>query len=105
MLDVIHKGIDWRQTLTVVDAAGDAEDLTGLTIVLELRRHTPDANILTLTVGDGITLQAQSGATLGLADVQLDAADSVALESANHVMRVLIDAQVAMDWVKVTVRD
>lgn len=104
-MDPIHKGIDWRQTLTVLDEDGVAEDLTGLSIVVELRRVSSAANLLTLTVGAGITLQTQSGATTGLADVQLDGADSASLNSANHVLRVLIEDQVAMDWVKVAVRD
>ncbi len=104
MLDIIHKGIDWRQTLTVRDENDAPQDLTGLDVVIELRRRTSASNLLTLTPGNGITLQNQTTAP-GVADVQLEAVDSVSLETASHVIRVLVEDQVAMDWVKVPVRD
>lgn len=101
----LFKGIEWRGTLTAVDADGAAVDLTGKTIALTLKRRSTEAALVTLTVGDGITLQAQSGATLGKADLVIAAGDSVAWESAKHQLAVIIDDQVAMEPTKISVRD
>jgi hypothetical protein len=107
MADTLHKGIEWRRLLTSVDDdTGDASDLSGMTgadITVEIRRVSSGANLLTYTIGSGITLV--SGGSGGVARLIVPAVDSVGLASANHVWRVLIEEQVARDWQKLTVRD
>jgi hypothetical protein len=102
---LMQKNLDWTHTLTCTDDdTGDRTDLTGLSIEVQIRRVTSGANLLSYTVGSGITLSTQSGATQGQAVLVVPALDSADLETANHVYRVLVDGELAMDWVKLTVR-
>jgi hypothetical protein len=68
--------------LTVVaDDSGDPVDLTGAAIEFQLKRAVDDADppLLTKSIGAGITLLAQTGATLGRADLELAPVDAQAL--------------------------
>lgn len=103
-MSVLYKGIEWRRRITVVDAAGAAVDLTGKAIKLQLRRRTTEAALIERTVGSGITLLTQSGATLGQADAVIAANLTTGLEVAGHVYNVLIDDQVALGPTKLAVR-
>jgi len=63
-------------TVTVLDGAGAALDLTGKTLRVTLvRQPLADVTIVKNT-GTGILHQTQSGATLGKATVTLDPADT-----------------------------
>lgn len=105
MAFVLYKGIEWTRRITVTDDdTGERTDLTGLTVVFQLRRRTSETALIDLTVGDGITLLAQSGDTLGQADVVIDGADSALLEVASHVVAVLVDGDVALPPLKLPVR-
>ena len=97
---IIHKGVEWRRRLTVTnDDTGEATaDLSTLTV--ELRRRATDANLQSYTVGSGLTLGAA-----GVADLAIPAVDSAPLETAGHVLRVLLEDQVVLDWIRVSVRD
>lgn len=94
----IQRNYDWTRTLTVTypdghASEGDAIDLTGATILAKIkRRHDdPDPALIELTVGDGVTLLAQSGTTLGQATLFIAGADSQTyLSAANHVISVYV---------------
>ncbi len=102
---VIYREVDWNRRLVIVDEDTDLPaDLTGLTIEVTLKRRSTEAALITLTVGDGITLCDQTGDTLGMADLLIAGADSVDLEAANHVIAVLIDDQVVIPPTKLPVR-
>jgi len=106
MAFVLYKGIDWRRRITVVDEdTGLPTDLTGKDIRLQLSRRTSEPVLIELAVDTGITLLAQSGATLGMADIEIDAALTPTLEVANHVIAVLVDGQVVIAPTKLPVRD
>lgn len=84
----IYKDRSWKRRLTVTDPnTGLPADLTGATIVFRVKPHTysPDPPTIELTVGAGITLLTQSGATLGQADLDLSPSDTVAIEEALYV--------------------
>jgi hypothetical protein len=72
-LPPIHRGDDASFTLTVLDAAGAPTNITGDTLELEVKTAAgaPDPALIRKTVGDGITLLAQSGGTLGQATVAI----------------------------------
>jgi hypothetical protein len=105
MSETLYKGIDWTRRMTVVDDDGEAADLTGLTIQAIVRQRANEAALVTLTVGDGITLQTQSGDTLGQADIVIDGDDSTTWDQAPHRLTVLIDGQVALAPTKLSVLD
>jgi len=106
MAFILYKGIDWTRRLVITDEdTGLPSDITGLDIEVTVKRRSPDAALVTLTVGDGVVLCAQAGATLGMADVTILGADSVGLEAANHVIAVLVDDQVTIPPLKLPVRD
>lgn len=66
-------GDDARFTFTGRDSTGAAEDITGHAITCMLADD--QGNSLTLTVGSGITLLTQSGATLGQATIAITPSD------------------------------
>ncbi len=102
---VLYKGVAWRRRITVTrEDTGDAVDLTGLDVALNIKRRSGEAALISLAVGTGITLLAQSGATVGMADVEVPADDSVGLEVAAHVFVVLVDDQIALPPTKLPVR-
>lgn len=108
--NTIYRGLDWQRTLTVTkESDGTARDLTGATVTFSLKRHTTDAAALvTLTVGSGITLLTQSGATLGQATVFLAA---TAIDPGNYIFDVHVTPagetvpQMAIPPTKIAVRD
>lgn len=105
MAFVLFKGIEWRRRITVTDDdTGERTNLTGKTLLLEIRRRTSEAVLVSATNGDGITLLAQSGDTVGQADVVIPAEDSAGLDVAGHVLSVQLDAQVVLEPVKLPVR-
>jgi hypothetical protein len=79
---VIYKGIPWtyRMTATVKDT-GALQDLTGVALSFVVRKTAGSSALVTLTVGSGITLLAQSGATLGQADLLIPGATTGALDA------------------------
>jgi hypothetical protein len=104
MAFVLYKGIEWRRRITVTDDdTGARTNLTGKTIEVHLRRRTGEATLIELTVGSGITLLTQSGATEGQADLVIQAASSTSLEVASHVICVLVEGQIAMRPTKLPV--
>jgi hypothetical protein len=103
MSEILHKGIEYRRRITVTEDDGAATDLAGLSVVVEIRRRTSGSNLLTYSVGAGITLVAAGAG--GLADLVIPADASTALDSAGHVMRILVEDQVALDWIKLSIRD
>jgi hypothetical protein len=106
MDDTLYKGVEWRRVITVTEEdTGDAVDLTGLDIVLTLKRRGSEAALVTVTDGDGITLQTQSGDTVGMANIVIEASATLGLESAAHQISVLVDDQVVVPPFKVQVRD
>jgi hypothetical protein len=103
MSEILHKGIEYRRRITVTEDDGTATPLAGLDVVVEIRRRTSGANLLTYSVGAGITLVAAGAG--GLADLVIPVDASLALDSAGHLLRILVEDQVALDWVKLNVRD
>ncbi len=70
-IEPIYRGDDASFTLTVFDAAGAPTSITGDAIEVEVKvsQNGPDPALIRKTVGDGVTLLAQAGATLGQATV------------------------------------
>ena len=67
-------------TVTVVGGDGEPVDLTGKTLRFTAKASPADAQaeaIIAKSTDAGITHQAQTGATEGLADVTIDPADTV----------------------------
>jgi hypothetical protein len=96
MAQVLYKTIEWQRRLTVTESDGVTRtNLTGKTLKLEVRRRTGDPVLITLTTGAGITHLAQSGDTLGQADIVLAAGLQSVLEAETlHVFNVQLDDQV-----------
>lgn len=90
----IYKDRSWRRILTVRDQAGDAVSLTGATITVRVKPRTtsPDPPTLELTIGAGITLLTQSGATLGQAQLDLSPSDTAGIDAGLYVL----DGQVVL---------
>lgn len=102
MAFVIYKGIVWTRRLTVTDEeTGERTDLTGKTLVVQLRRRPGEAVILTAD----ITELPQTGETLGQADAAIAAEDSAGLAVASHHITVLLDDQVVLPSTKLPVRN
>lgn len=108
----IYKGVTWKKTLTVTDQTGARVDLTGAAIAVRAKKHTSDPNppVFDLEVGSGVTLRAQSGGTLGQADVQLDGTASAAIPADNYVINVVVTPsgqlpQVVVPPTKLPIRD
>ena len=61
-LDIKYRqGFDGAKTITFLDGNGDAYSLTGLTFALNIRRKETDtSNVLQLTSGSGLTINASS---------------------------------------------
>lgn len=92
----LFKGITWTRRVTVTEENGSRTNLTGKTLLFELRRRTGEPVLISLTSGAGITHLTQSGDTLGQAEVTISALASPALEAAPHVYSVQCDAQVVV---------
>lgn len=73
------RGDSYTFTVSVLDGAGAALDLTGKTLRMTLVRQPYAEVSIVKNTGTGITHQTQSGATLGKATVALDPADTSAL--------------------------
>lgn len=78
MSSTIYKGHTWKRRLTVTNAKdGSPYDITGAAISFRGKFRTSDAvAVIDFSVGSGITILAQSGATLGQADILLPGTDS-----------------------------
>lgn len=107
----VYQGELWQRTLTVTrEDTGARKNLTGATIELVAARNFGDAAAFTLTVGDGITLLAQSGDTLGQATIEISEAISNTLELENYVFRVSVQPsgeptpQIVIPWRKLPVQ-
>lgn len=73
----VFRGDTLDLVLTVTDDADEPVDLTGAAIVLTVKPNPGDADAtFTRTVGTGITLRAQSGDTLGQADIAITSANT-----------------------------
>lgn len=102
---VLYKGIEWRRRITVTDDdTGLPTDLTGKSVVFELRRRSSESPLVTLSVGSGITLLDQDTSP-GQTDLVLSAVSSATLVAASHVIRILVDDQVVYPPTKLTVHD
>jgi hypothetical protein len=69
-------------TVTVLNTAGDPQDLTGRSLKFLAKRNVADADgsaIITKATSSGITHATRSGPTLGQATIQVDVADTAAL--------------------------
>jgi len=97
MAFILYKGIAWTRRFTSTDDdTGERSDLTGLTITATVKRRSSEAALLTLTVGDGITLLDQEvPATAGQFDLTIPGEDSADLNVAAHVFAIIIDGDVA----------
>ena len=108
----VYKGVLWQRTLTVTrDDTGAGKDLTAATIeVLVKRDYDDDAAAFTLGVGTGVTLLAQTGATLGQATVEISTVISADLNTENYVFRISVQPsgevtpQIVIPWRKLPVR-
>lgn len=79
----ITGGQVFRLTITVQTPAGAAQDLTGCTLHLRVKAAITDADAaakLSLDTDAGITHAAQSGGTLGQAEIRFEEAQTTALE-------------------------
>lgn len=81
----VRRGDDQRLDLAIVDATGAPFDLTGAFLWLTAKRNRSDADsdaVLRKTSDDGITVDGDP--TLGLAAIQLDAADTADFPAYAH---------------------
>jgi len=77
----VAQGEDKVLTLTVNDSNGSPRDLTGAYVYFAIKRTDDDATQVVQydnDAGTGVTLLAQSGATLGQAEIAVAAADTTA---------------------------
>lgn len=74
---------------SIVDAAGDAVDLTGATVRWQMSRSVQATAILSKSVGSGITVTNAAG---GLFTVDLAPADTVDLAGTFYYEAEIIDA-------------
>ncbi len=75
----IHLGESTTLLLTVLNDDDSRRDLsTFIDIELQVKTLDGDADppLISKAIGSGITLQTQSGSTIGLADVAIDTADT-----------------------------
>ena len=92
MSATIYQGQTWNRRLVVTNLIdGLAYNLTGAANEFRMRRYPTDAApVVDLTIGNGITLLTQSGATLGMADIDLGAAATAALAPDGYVAAVIV---------------
>lgn len=99
-------GTDRIITATFYDSAGDLEDITGHTINFWAWEEGTALEIAKSTGGSGITILAQTGATLGQAQITIEPADTLQW-SANVRLRIelekttgggLVDVPVVGKW-------
>lgn len=97
MAQVLYKGIEWTRRITITDDdTGERTDLTGKTVTFEIRRRSSSGVLVSVESGSGITHLAQSGDTIGQADLVVGTSESAVLTADPHVMRILVDGQVVM---------
>jgi hypothetical protein len=72
----LPQGQPWTVTITALDAEGEALDLTGKTVRLTFLRGSGSGATTELFTADGVN---RSPATLGIADVEIDEADTASL--------------------------
>jgi hypothetical protein len=83
-MDALVRGDDTTRIITIVNADGDALDLTGCTLRFTAKRRRTDAQaaaVISKVTPTQIALATQSGATLGTATLTIDAADTASLEA------------------------
>jgi len=108
----VYKSLAWQRLLTVTkESDGSRRNLTGATVLVDVKRNYTDvANAFQLSVGNGVTLLTQSGATEGQATVDISQTIRDTLNLENYVVRVSVQpsgdpaAQVVIDWRKLQVR-
>jgi hypothetical protein len=92
MIGAIYSGDDRVLDLSFVDTAGDAFDLTGYSITVKLDLGVN--GVVTKTHPSGVTLNPQTGATLGTAYVTFsDTETGVVEELVNARLTVRIESQ------------
>ncbi len=102
---VLYTGIDWRRRITVTtESTGEPVDLTGLSIDFILRRRASDPALIELSVGSGIELLEQDGATLGKADIEIEGAATEDFEAGSCRFVVLVEDQIVLGPLKLPVR-
>ena len=81
-----------RSLVLTVTVDGSAVDLSGVTEIeyqLKAAAGDPDPALISLSIGDGIVLRAQSGATLGQADITISSTMADALAPGVYVEEVV----------------
>jgi hypothetical protein len=73
---VVNQGIDLIFTVTWTDSNGAAINLTGYTIQLAVSNQVSNANLLTLSIGSGVTVTTPS---TGVAQFRITGAQTTAL--------------------------
>jgi hypothetical protein len=72
----VNQGIDLIFTVTWTDSTGAAINLTGYTIQLALSNQVTNTNLLTLSIGSGVTVTTPS---TGVAQFRITGAQTTAL--------------------------
>lgn len=82
----IYKGNSKSWILTVKDSTQSPIDITGYTLEFQVKGAVDDADpaLISKSVGSGITILTQSGATLGQAQIDVIPADTANLETRVH---------------------
>jgi hypothetical protein len=93
----VNQGIDLIFTTTNTDANGAAINITGYTISLAISNQVTNANILTITVGSGITLTTPAA---GLATYRITATQTTAIPVGTYYygIKAISPANIAYDW-------
>ncbi len=90
----IIRGVSKTFRLTVTDDASDRVDLTGSTVYFRVKQTIDDATTeiaKSSAIPAEVTLLAQSGSTLGQADIFLQPGDTSALPVGKHVYDVWLE--------------
>jgi hypothetical protein len=74
---IIYQGQDFSRTFTIKDSNGDAIDISGYDARLQVRENkSSSSSVLSLTVGDGLSITGASGQVT----VSLTATETAALD-------------------------
>ena len=94
---VVNQGIDLIFTVTWTDSNGAAINLTGYTIQLAVSNQVSNANLLTLSIGSGVTVTTPS---TGVAQFRITGTQTTALGVGTYYygIKATSSSGIAYDW-------
>ena len=94
---VVNQGIDLIFTVTWTDSTGTAINLTGYTIQLAVSNQVTLANLLTLSIGSGVTVATPSN---GIAQFRITGTQTTALGVGTYYygIKATSSGGISYDW-------